>query len=457
MKNFFQLHKIPLLLVFSSLLFYVSFGYDLQRTDLVKLFGLYFGLFFLTWKLLILEKRNFWFLAGAALLFRLCFLGALPNLSLDFYRFIWDGRILAEGLNPYLSVPANFVENSSGPVDQATSLIKGMGTLSPFNHTSYPPLNQLIFAMAALLTGKSILGSVIVMRIVIIVADLGILYFGKKLLEDLKLPFHRIFWFILNPFVIIELTGNLHFEGVMLFFLIWSIFLLKNNKWILSAVIFGLSVLLKLLPLIFLPLLFWYFIRRNPEKGRISGIGNLAFYYLIVGLVVVAGFLPFLSSGAITNFGSSISLWFQKFEFNGSFYYVIREIGYWMKGYNVIGTVGKILPVFVVLFILGISFYRKNRSIAELLTAFLFAVSFYLFLSTTVHPWYLATPLLLCIFTRFRFPLVWTLVVVLSYAAYADPEFKENLWLVALEYSIVFGVLVMEVFFPKKITFGLNI
>ena len=323
--KFFRLHKFSLFLIITGLLFYASFAYDLNREDFIKLFMLYSGLFFISWKLVQLEKVNFWFLVTAALLFRLVFIGAIPNLSQDFYRFIWDGRMLLEGLNPYIYLPKDLIANGTAPISGAAELYKGMGNLSAGNYTNYPPLNQLIFVISSLTAGKSILGSVIVMRLVIIAADLGVLFLGKKLLESFGLPGHRIFWYILNPLVIIELSGNLHFEGVMLFFLIWSIYLLKNNKWILSAVIFGLSVLLKLLPLIFLPLFFRYFIRRNSVE-KITGTGKLFSYYLIVLLVVLVGFLPFLSSEAVANFGSSIGLWFQKFEFNASVYYLIREI-----------------------------------------------------------------------------------------------------------------------------------
>src|SRR5690606_32434790 len=99
MQNFLRLHKISLLLVISGVLFYSSFAYDLEREDFIKLITLYSGLFFLSWKLIQLEKTNFWLLAGAAVLFRLVFAGALPMLSQDFYRFIWDGRMLLAGWN----------------------------------------------------------------------------------------------------------------------------------------------------------------------------------------------------------------------------------------------------------------------------------------------------------------------------------------------------------------------
>src|SRR5690606_27949888 len=288
--------------------------------------------------------------ATVALLFRLVFIGAIPNLSQDFYRFIWDGRMLLEGLNPYIYLPRDLIAGVTPPITGAMELYNGMGSLSAGNYTNYPPLNQLIFALAGLLAGKSILGSVILMRLVIIAADIGVLYFGKKLLESIGLPAHRIFWYILNPLVIIELTGNLHFEGVMVFFLLLSVYLLHYRKWVLSAVAMAASVLLKLIPLIFLPFLIYYFIRsRNSEKPL--GWIRLMGYYLIVGLTVVLGFLPFLSVEFLNGFTSSIALWFQKFEFNASFYYVIRWIGFQVKGYNIIETAGKVLPVIIILII----------------------------------------------------------------------------------------------------------
>jgi len=113
-----------------------------------------------------------------------------------------------------------------------------MGSLSAKHFSNYPPLNQFIFAFTVLLGGKSILGSVIVMRGTIVLADIGIFYFGRKLLKNINQSPHLIFWYFLNPLVIIELTGNLHFEGVMLFFFVWALYLLSVHKWQWAAVCF---------------------------------------------------------------------------------------------------------------------------------------------------------------------------------------------------------------------------
>lgn len=85
-----------------------------------------------------------------------------------------------------------------------------------------------------------------------------------------------------------------------------------------------------------------------------------------------------------------------------------------------------------------------------LLTSMMFGMFIYLSLATTVHPWYLATPLLLSVFTRYKFVQIWSLMVVLSYFAYSRPDYEENLWLIAAEYVVVFGVMFYELFRNKK-------
>lgn len=423
----------------ASMAFYIAFAYDLERTNFLKLITLYGALFYLFHTLVKIEKTNLPLLTILAVFFRLLFLIATPNLSQDFYRFIWDGRMLYEGFNPYLYLPANLIEQNIAPVAQAHILFEGMGDLSAGHYTNYPPVNQLLFLIAALFTNDHILGAIIVLRTIIILADIGILFFGTRLLKQLKIPSYYIFFYILNPFVIIELTGNLHFEGVMLFFLILSLYLLANNKWRTAAFSMALSISVKLLPLLILPLFL--------QKLRIK---KAFFFYSLTLICTVAMFVPFFSYYFINSYSETLALWFTNFEFNGSFYIIIREIGYKVKGYNIINTVGKIIPVVVVAVIIAITFFRKNSTMPQLISGMLLALSFYFFTASVVHPWYISTLVLLSVFTTYRFPLLWSLTIMLSYFTYAQPNFRENYFVQTLQYLPVLTLCLYEIFSKDK-------
>ncbi|MFD2726971.1 mannosyltransferase [Hyunsoonleella rubra] len=459
----------PVLAVLGSIILYWNFAYGLERTEYVKLIALYAGLFLLFFQLIKHLKRNIKLLTYLAFGFRAVFILAIPNLSQDFYRFIWDGRMILEGFNPYLFTVESFISKGELPVAQALELREGMGALNAGHFTNYPPINQLCFIIAGIFAGKSILGSAVVLRLLIIVADFGTLHFGKRLLKKLKIPVYNIFWYILNPFIIIELTGNLHFEGVMIFFLIWSLYLLYIGKWQWSAVVLALSISVKLVPLIFLPLFFQWFVKRNviantvkqsvstkeitssqtPRNDVIKRISQLiVFYAIIIGTTILL-FLPFYSREFINNYSETVALWFQNFEFNASMYYIARTIGYTFRGYNEIAVIGKIIPIVVIVATLILTFFRRNKTMAELITAMLLVLSIYYFTATTVHPWYIATLLILSVFTKYKFPLVWSFVIILSYLAYLNlnkADKSENLWVIAIEYVVVYAVFLFELF-----------
>ena len=451
-------------LILTSCILYFFAGYFLERTAFNELLFIWLSLFVCFYFLTKNKQLNFKKMVGISILFRLILLFQIPNLSQDFYRFIWDGRMILEGLNPYLSLPQTFIQQGAIPIPEATELFQGMGELSGSHYTNYPPLHQVCFWIAALLSGKSIFGSVVVLRVLIILADVGILYFGKKLLEKLKLPIKNIFWYVLNPFIVIEMTGNLHFESIMIFFLIWALYKLSQKKGLFAAVLIACSISVKLIPLLFLPLFYQWFTKRNIIANNmkqshenetnqtehkkwlpdIAGIGNLIIFYTLIFSTTIVLFLPFYTPDLIDNYVNSVGLWFNNFEFNASFYFLFREIGYLFRGWNEIAIIGKITPIMTILFLGYISFFRRNNSMKQLITALLFGLSFYYFTTTTMHPWYLATLLILSVFTKYRFPIVWSIAIILSYQAYANIPWKENLWFIALEYIIVFSYLIFE-------------
>jgi hypothetical protein len=120
-------------------------------------------------------------------------------------------------------------------------------------------------------------------------------------------------------------------------------------------------------------------------------------------------------------------------------------------GYNIIGLVGKFIPIIAILAILYFSFCTENNSVYQWFKNALFILTIYLLISTTVHPWYIINLVLLSVFTKFKYPMVWSLTAVLSYYAYSVVPFKENLWLVILEYLVVFAVLFYEIKNQKNV------
>lgn len=421
-------------LICISIILYILISYVIKRENFYILLGL-FSLLFLVYLHFIkyLENTNEIFKIG--LLFRVILLFSIPNLSQDFYRFIWDGHLILNGFNPYTNKPDLLINTINFP--NASFLFEKMGRLSQSNFSNYPPINQLFFVIAAFFGGKSYYISMVLLKVFVVFADIGIYHFGKKILLYLNKNQNLISIYFLNPLVIIELSGNIHFEGVMLFFFVLGIYLLTLNNWVKSAFFIALSIVTKLLPLILLPLFF-----KNLGFKK-----SIWFYLLIIGICILI-FLPFFNQDLIKNYTNTIALWFVNFEFNASIYYLIREIGYQIKGYNIIQTVGKITPIIIIT--LAFVFLRKNNSFKYLLTNALIFLSIYFFLSTTVHPWYIISLVLLSVFTNYKYPIVWSFCVIFSYYAYSLPVFKENLLLLLVSYILIYSCFFYELFRVKN-------
>jgi hypothetical protein len=421
-----------------SAVLYGVVGYLADRADFAGIFIPYLLLFAGYGLLLRSGMRLRWLLAMAVLL-RLVFLLALPNLSDDFYRFIWDGLLLKSGHNPFAYLPSTLMDHSAidvSGIDEA--LYQQLN--SPNYYTVYPPVCQFIFFLSALVPGDPILAPVVVMRLFIVAAEAGSLILMVLLLRRLQLPARRVLLYAFNPLVIIELSGNLHFEALMIFFLLLSIHTLFVRRWALSALYFALAVASKVIPLVMLPM-----------YARRLGWRRAVLFWLLTGLCTLLIFAPLLDASFVRGFGSSASLYFQKFEFNASVFYIVRAIGFWYVGWDVIQTAGLVLALLVFVFIVLLAIFQ-NTAEHNLPGILLWPLFIYLLFATIVHPWYVSPLVGLCIFSRYRFPVVWSFFIFLSYQGYGEHFFQENYGLVALEYVVTFGYMLYELWKYNDLT-----
>ena len=382
-------------------------------------------------------KGFLWF----AVLCRFILLFAFPFLSDDVYRFIWDGRLWQQGINPFNHLPTHFMIDGNQVSGLNQSLFQQLN--SPEYFTIYPPLNQLVFFVSTWLFSNSIWWSSFMIKFFLFASEVGTIFLLPKVLKNYKINPENALIYILNPLIIIEICGNLHFEGMMVFFLLVAIYLLQKERFWQSAIAFALSVASKLLPLIFLPFLL-----------RKYGFKKAFIYGVIVGITLAALYAPLINQTFINNFSNSLNLYFQKFEFNASIYYLTRWYGYQKVGWNMIAEFGPNLAKISALSILLFSFFGTRQS--DLLPVkWMWAIMIYLIFTTTVHPWYVSLPLFLCCFSSYRFPVLWSALICLTYINYSYGSYFENLWVVMVEYFFVFGFAIKEIFesnssLPKK-------
>ncbi len=181
-----------------------------------------------------------------------------------------------------------------------------------------------------------------------------------------------------------------------------------------------------------------------PLLVKRLGVRKTAGYLGLVGSTLLVLFLPFLNAQAIWNFLSGLGVYFRKFEFNAGIYYFIRWIGYQVTGYNIIGVAGVVLSITAVGIIATIALRERKPAWESLPQAMLLCTTAYFLLATTVHPWYLTTLVMLSALSTYRYPVVWSLLAVVSYAAYQFQPVTENLWLITMEYLVVLAWMAYE-------------
>ena len=420
------------------LLIYFLKGYIFERHETGIIFFLFFSCFAITF--LVSKKLSLNNILFFGISFRLVLFFAYPWLSEDFYRFIWDGFLIGENINPYQYTPYEIVNNAEiiETKNIFEELYAKMSSLNRLNYSPYPPINQFLFFLSTSFK-KDIFSSLISMRSIIIVSDILNFFIGREILKKLKLKEEKILWYFLNPLVIIELTGNLHFEGLMLTFFGFGILLFLDNKKIFAIFPIALSVGTKLITIIIIPFII--------NQKKISE--NLKMIIIFFGLLFFIFFLPIGNN--LLNFYKTIKLWFSNLEFNGSLYYIIRYIGYKIKGYNIIKSVGLVTPLITTITILYLIFNKKRKETKTTLEDMFLILSFFYLISMVVHPWYIITILYLGLFTKYNFQIIWSALIFLTYSAYQNSKVDENFYLIGLEYIIVVGFFIYEFLGQEKI------
>ena len=395
----------------------------ISRSDFTLLWCVYaFGFGLYAW--MISGKIKISLQAGLvlALAARLISLFFEPGLSDDYYRFVWDGMLIQQGVHPMAYTPAFLMQHAEiAVVDKHLfSLLN-----SQHYYSVYPPVAQWIFGLSYKINGLSLGGHVVFYKLLLICTDALIVLLLHLLLRKKQIPSNRILLYALNPLVIIEFTGNLHMDGMMIAALLGAVILSEKRNILWSSLLMALSILSKMLTLVLIP-----FMPRQMYWNRITLFGIVS--------VTASVAVFWLSFGTHTGWLESVRLWFNSFEFNASIYYIISAVGMSVKGYNIIAVAGPALALVTIAGIVWIWWIYIRKPGMDWSTAMLAVLTLYFLMSTTVHPWYIGSLLALAVLSKHIYPIVWSCLIFLSYSHYADGNSAENYWLIGIEYLFLF-------------------
>lgn len=243
------------------------------------------------------RKIKLW-LWTVALGSRLILITSQPVQEDDFYRYMWDGHVCLQGVNPYLYSPHDImlqeVSSSSqappdllllaGSVMDSPEASKVLGRVNhPELSTIYPPLLLLVFSISQLFSPWNLP----VLRLTLLLFDIGGLLLLWKIVRALGRP--QALWvaYAWCPLVIKEFGNSAHADSVVVFCILFFLWAVISGWTLRSHLALAAGVMAKIFPLVLLPFALLHRRQRIPT----SWIGPV-----LVWSAAILLFIPMMTS-----------------------------------------------------------------------------------------------------------------------------------------------------------------
>jgi alpha-1,6-mannosyltransferase len=245
--------------------------------------------------------RALWLTFGLGIMLRAYVLLFDPLLSSDVYRYVWDGRVQAAGINPYRYLPA----------DEALAFLRDETIFPHINRadtavTIYPPVAQFFFLIVTRISE-----SVTVMRLALLGCEAVTVALIMLMLRRMNRPVIRVIAYLWHPLPLWEIANSGHVDALMVALMLLGLWIALTGHALRGAALIAFATLVKPLAA---PVLagIW---RPWDVKMPLVVIAAVALCYLPYSSVGW-GFLGFLTKGYLTEEGISagndlwlLSLW----------------------------------------------------------------------------------------------------------------------------------------------------
>ncbi len=312
--------------------------------------------------------------------------------SNDASRYLFDGRIAIEGLDPY-----RVAHDSPALVELKAQWAP------PEEHakyvTLYPPLALALFSFAA---SFGISGATLTWKLMATVASIATLLLGTSILKRADRLQHLPL-LALSPLMILEAGEGLHLDIFTALAILAAIYFWQSKKLVLVGVFIAVGGLIKILPM---AMLLPFFIALRTWRQRlvlvVSALGVWLAAYFVSFMV---GFRPV----------GSLAIFFEKWR-SGSAVFLWLEPHLEIRELVLLLAITASVAYFAIAFKLWQRLKRRRSNKQDLLIGSLqAAMAVPLIISPVIFPWYLL-PLMAIVALRPNLPLiVWSLAIPTLY------------------------------------------
>jgi hypothetical protein len=310
-----------------------------------------------------------------AILFRALLVPLEPSLSDDIYRYVWEGRIQGAGANPFRLPPTS---PELAPLrDAVWERIN-----NPDASAIYPPLAQLVFRLLAML------GGVTLFKAAFSLADVALVLLLGWSLKRRGTPVRFVALYAWNPLAVVEIAGSGHLEPLAILPLVLALVALPSRATLAWSALAA-SIALKYAAALCVPVV------ARAARPRLPALAAAAALLLVVTL-------PYVDAGRALF--DSLLLYTEKWRFNDMLFGALDRLlpsHWWAKA-----ATAALLGALAVLLL-------RRRVAVEPAVMALFAAL--IFVSPTVHPWYLLWPLALIPLVPWTPLFIWSGTIALAY------------------------------------------
>jgi hypothetical protein len=405
---------------------------------------------------------------AVAVVMRIALLFASPQFSDDLWRYLWEGKVGRELLDPFAQSPLSFADSDLVIDDPFWPHVN-----NPEITAIYPPAAQQIFRAVAALCYASP-----AMKAAMVLFDLAVLALLVAAMRPRGLALWAAIGWGWSPLVCFEVAGSGHLDVMAALGIVGWLILLREGREKTAAVMLGWAIAAKLVPVLLLPVaLRWH---RRRWTVALAPLVVLLFYAPTVtrSLMQAEPEMTLAQRIGLDDQTRALREFENRWRHNDSGFLVVYEATVLFAravsdassptngqglianaaAYDRMAASSELNPrensaalrlakrVIYVLYLMGLALILWRARRAE--SAALGALGLWLILSPVVHPWYLLLILPIALIERRRSWLLLSVTALFTYATVQEfrqtGDWRESWIAWALEWGTFYPLLLWE-------------